>query len=121
MELKNCPFCGRKAIVWGGPAVSRYRAGYRVSCESDCLSMPSRPDISFTSEESAIKAWNTRADGWIRADKRLPEKRQKILALFNNMMMSIDHVLTDNNYWFNGVRLYELDIVTHWMPRPEPP
>lgn len=55
-KLKPCPFCGSNAYVWDAMIIR----GYKVSCDKDCVSMPSRSDVTFTSEEQAIKAWNTR-------------------------------------------------------------
>jgi len=53
-ELKACPFCGSEAFIW------RIATGYKVSCKKDCVTMPPRHDMGFTSKEEAIKAWNTR-------------------------------------------------------------
>ncbi len=54
--LKDCPFCGSKAYIWN---ISNK---YRVSCKNDCVSMPARPDVWFTSKDVAAEMWNTRAD-----------------------------------------------------------
>ena len=56
MELKPCPFCGGQAFIWNLGSAH----GSRVSCENDCVSMPNRKDIWFTSENNAAEAWNTR-------------------------------------------------------------
>ena len=59
--------------------------------------------------------------GWISVEDQLPEKGQKILTLFENGLMSVDHVLTNENYWTNGIWRYEPSFVTHWMALPNPP
>ncbi len=54
-ELLCCPFCGGKAFTW------RLFGGWKVSCENDCITMPPRYEVSFTSEENAKRKWNHRA------------------------------------------------------------
>jgi len=56
LNLLPCPFCGAPAFLWG--TVN----GYKVSCEKDCVTMPPRFDISFTSPDEAGKQWNRRAE-----------------------------------------------------------
>lgn len=53
IELKPCPFCGRKPIWWRwnhGCMVECYQKDHRVQCEAK-------------DEESAAKAWNRRNPG----------------------------------------------------------
>jgi hypothetical protein len=57
MDEKNllpCPFCGADAFTW--TAIQ----GTKVSCSKDCVTMPPRFDMWFTSIEEAIKHWNRR-------------------------------------------------------------
>ena len=56
-SLLSCPFCGSDAFIW--PAM--IMKGYRVSCKNDCVLMPSRPDVAFSSEKVARAHWNSRA------------------------------------------------------------
>lgn len=57
--LLLCPFCGSKAYLCEG-GNSTIKGKHKVSCEKDCVTIP--PDGRwFTSQEQAIKAWNTRA------------------------------------------------------------
>jgi hypothetical protein len=55
-DLKKCPFCGSDAFMWCT------KAGFKISCKEDCITMPPRVDIAFTSEEEAMKAWNQREE-----------------------------------------------------------
>ena len=52
IKLKPCPFCGGEAFVW------RLSYRYKISCKQDCVTMPPRFDMWFSSEEEAIKKWN---------------------------------------------------------------
>jgi len=56
IKLKPCPFCGAPAFLW------RTVNGYKVSCEKDCVTIPPRFDVSFTSPDEAVKHWNRRTD-----------------------------------------------------------
>ncbi len=53
-KLLPCPFCGSSAYIW------YVRTGFKVSCDSDCVTMPPRHDVWATSEEEIVKKWNTR-------------------------------------------------------------
>jgi hypothetical protein len=57
-KLKVCPFCGEDAdIQW----ISNHE--YRAYCLNEMcgITLPNEDTrLSFTSEENAIKAWNTR-------------------------------------------------------------
>jgi hypothetical protein len=54
-DLLCCPFCGSEAFAW------QIREGWKVSCKSDCVTMPPRHDMWFTSIEQAVAHWNKRA------------------------------------------------------------
>lgn len=49
-KLKRCPFCGCSAAIWSEPD------GYVVKC--NCCGI----QLCATSVESAIRAWNMRAN-----------------------------------------------------------
>jgi Lar family restriction alleviation protein len=57
--LKPCPFCGGKVrLIKQNPAYVTY---WTIFCnDSSCPVKPQLPDYEYTSEESAIEAWNTR-------------------------------------------------------------
>ena len=54
-ELLSCPFCGGRLFV-----CEVRPANWKVFCENDCFSMPSRFDVFFTSREQAIEKANKR-------------------------------------------------------------
>lgn len=61
IELKNCPFCGAKAVF-------RQKRGYwRVQCINRLNPIDSCPvngrSHDCTEKEDAAKYWNTRAEG----------------------------------------------------------
>ena len=56
-KLKTCPFCGEDAFVW---RAVNFSIGLKVSCKNGCVTMPSRFDVWFTSDEQMIEAWNKR-------------------------------------------------------------
>ncbi|OGM09225.1 hypothetical protein A2Z67_04780 [Candidatus Woesebacteria bacterium RBG_13_36_22] len=55
-DLMGCPFCGSEAFIWIIPGSKLYK----ISCKNDCVTMPPRFDMGFTSEEQAKKYWNCR-------------------------------------------------------------
>lgn len=64
--LDLCPFCGEPAEIYCREGES----GCRVRCSN--LACAFRPDssVSFSSEELAVKTWNTRKGGCSGADLR---------------------------------------------------
>jgi hypothetical protein len=58
-KLKACPFCGAEAFTWVNLA---HEGWFKISCMRDCVTMPSRPDIWFTSESEAETLWNRRKE-----------------------------------------------------------
>ena len=67
-KLKPCPFCGRKPSKvreHRGPSISD--TFYSVECKAPLSKCGANPRTRyFTNKESAIEAWNRRADGWKR-------------------------------------------------------
>jgi len=62
-KLKPCPFCGNEAHIGGdeNPAYGLYIACDVCYCAvGEGYDRDAMPDHCFTSEEEAIKAWNTR-------------------------------------------------------------
>lgn len=57
-ELKPCPFCGGKAMVFHDEG--EYLRPYYVGCDNDeCLGF-SKLGWTYVTEEEAANAWNTR-------------------------------------------------------------
>jgi len=56
-KLKECPFCGSKAVLWPFGIVG---GRWKISCSDDCVTMPPRFETGFTTKEEALKKWNTR-------------------------------------------------------------
>jgi hypothetical protein len=52
-KLKPCPFCGAEAFFW-----IIMENMWKVSCSKDCVTMPPRFDMGFSSEDEAMKHWN---------------------------------------------------------------
>jgi hypothetical protein len=52
-KLKPCPFCGAEAFFW-----IIMENIWKVSCSKDCVTMPPRFDMGFSSEDEAMKHWN---------------------------------------------------------------
>ena len=74
-ELKNCPFCGGKAIsvqipnnteaeMWLHPSWEwRHPGQWIVGCETDmCLGYYGHITMVFPDKKNAVKAWNRRSD-----------------------------------------------------------
>lgn len=55
---------------------------------------------------------------WISVKDRLPDKKQKVLGLFYNTVLKTHCIDT---LYFEKPNKFNNNIVTHWMPLPEPP
>lgn len=61
--------------------------------------------------------------GWIKCSKRMPENHVDVLVYSKGGCMSMAwhsesmhrYYITDSDY------SYDEDVITHWMPLPEPP
>jgi hypothetical protein len=72
-------------------------------------------------EEEAIEAWNTRADGWIAVEDALPETIGPICACIKGFKESVVAIYycESKEFKFMGSTLYLEP--THWQPLPTPP
>ena len=63
MELKNCPFCGSKAVEvrWAAYQWKIDCTGWHGDDNGDCFCEGTAE--TFKTKQLAAKAWNTRADG----------------------------------------------------------
>ena len=57
---------------------------------------------------------------WISVKDRLPDKRGEYLCYYKFEPDSPD-VVCENTYQGSGLWLSEMDKVTHWMEKPQPP
>lgn len=117
IDLLPCPFCGETDFH----LESFSGFGTDVVICRGCLATFSQQEI--TCEEDLIKAWNTRASGWIPCSERIPEKSTSVLisAQGHRVTAFYDSVkgvfmLTETEGLF-----YSMSAVTHWMPLPDPP
>lgn len=78
-HILPCPFCGAEAFMWAA------YEGFKVSCKDGCVTMPSRADVSFSSEEVAEKCWNKERYDWDaeyrRLNREIYEKEEEIKLL----------------------------------------
>ena len=112
-KLLPCPFCGGEAGFGYGytGGVCRDKEYCFITCK-ECLQGSSLgADIQVWEKESAIKAWNSRADGWIPVSDRLPEENTEVLCYSKNHGIII---MIEPQY-------KEYFKVTHWMQLPKPP
>ncbi len=58
-ELKQCPFCGCSAMLFGGAITYRSITPYKVMCASRLCSVSTK---DYDKKEFAISAWNSRYD-----------------------------------------------------------
>lgn len=123
-ELLPCPFCGGTDIK----THDLYGTKWMTMCEAGCCGR------SGLTEEDSIKAWNTRADGWVSVDDRLPEYGKPVIIIANGHRQNViyfrdnggeDHPTPD---WYEVYRYGDdtdayipAHLVTHWMPLPEAP
>jgi len=100
-ELKPCPFCGGKAFMWGrGEKIK-----VKVSCEKDCVTMPPRFDVFFTSIDEAVKRWNKRGffiRGQMNLKKYTRVKTHKTESFpFYTIHLVVEHQSFELNYLVN--------------------
>lgn len=61
IKLKPCPFCGGKPRVLKGIGGKPIKKAYTVACETERCFLEGGGNL-YTSEFSAIMAWNRRAN-----------------------------------------------------------
>lgn len=117
-ELKKCPFCGGTNLqIDKDKYADHYQ--YRVRC-AFCHAL-GKVELS---EEKAIESWNTRADGWINVEERLPKNNlERVLVLLKDDTFTIHLGLNkiDTDRCIDGKWVRWGNHVTYWQPLPEPP
>lgn len=73
-------------------------------------------DKEWENMNTAINILKNSADhnGWISVKDRLPEEKEHVLIWIKDLCIIIDWIV-------NGKWVVSDEIVTHWMPLPEPP
>jgi len=113
-ELKNCPFCG--SIGKLDKIILKNRDVFLPACLNEkCIACSFEHHFNYMDE--ALKAWNTRADGWISVKERLPEE-PRIMVLVANASGVSDALFLSGKFHIIGE---VLDDITHWMPLPKAP
>lgn len=60
-DLLPCPFCGASAFIYHDMRrIKSKKIWCKIGCKYDCVTMPPRHDMWFTSEDEAANAWNRR-------------------------------------------------------------
>lgn len=120
-----CPFCGGEAELfmqedWGGDSypTSKCTNYYELACMS--TSCPGASELSFSTAEEAIAAWNRRASGWIACAERMP-KRGALLLFCADRGVYEGHRDESGQGWQFRYGWLADNVVTHWMPLPAPP
>jgi Lar family restriction alleviation protein len=121
IDLLPCPFCGETDLQL--ESFSGFGEDV-VICRS-CLATFSQQEI--TCKEDLIKAWNTRASGWIPCSVKKPEAYKSVLVVIKDndryTWINIGETDEDGNWMIGGEFWYSKSdtSITHWMPLPELP
>ena len=116
-ELKPCPLCGEESI-----RIQLHHNHFQCCC-NNCNSR----SAAYITEAKAIQAWNTRADGWISVEDRLPPKRVPVLVDTQDFpYYQVAIYMPDDKWEWHIPIMFEtekciFELVTHWQPLPEPP
>jgi len=117
IELKSCPFCGFSAFIEETDLEWKDQFPYRILCgNEDCAGSHSWA----STEEEAITAWNTRADGWISVEDRLPKLPTRTYDWF--LVVVSDGLESDITIaTYSTETSWSRTNITHWRPLPKPP
>lgn len=114
IDLLPCPFCGETDLHL--ESFSGFGADV-VICRG-CLATFSQQEI--TCEEDLIKAWNTRASGWIPCSDRMPKEDGEYLCVSNGEFKILPY--RNGEFYctcFDAVLRCCNSSVTRWMPLPD--
>lgn len=135
-QLKPCPFCGKQAdLIESEPSKARFNQGcvhFAVSCSDfNCEVMP-KGNLWHITPQDAVKAWNTRADGWISfGEHPMCSGRYMVDSSYGvrDAFFSEGFIVGDFRWQDcetgndEGVENYDgIEFeVYNWMPLPKPP
>ena len=133
IELLNCPFCGGKAErvlcqdrdEYGSLIGFPFWAVKCKSCGAEIWN-PEEQDGMETDEmiEAAVKAWNTRAPGWIpvwvRCDEAMPEDGDYIVMTEGSVTPQVGCYSEKYACWMDWEGC-TMENVTLWTTLPDPP
>ena len=81
-------------------------------------SIDTKPDVEYVVDH--LISHSVTVQEWISIKDRLPDKRGEYLCYYKFEPDSPD-VVCENTYQGGGLWLSEMDKVTHWMEKPQPP
>lgn len=139
-QLKPCPFCGGEAVVKINRGFNRTIFDVFVYCEKCGAST-----CTYVLKETAIKAWNQRADEdtgltphkveqlkenqrWIPVEERLPKEDDLVLVAVNGIYnhitfrdaIELGEFCSDGTWFIDGYPDWDNPNIVAWMPLPEP-
>lgn len=121
IDLLPCPFCGRlETLRMICIPSEKYEFVYHVICDAVNGGCGASTGWNHSTPEEALEEWNTRASGWIPCSERMPEIGITILILFENQIKVSRLEKSKLGFLMNGEFIGK-NLVTHWMPLPEPP
>ena len=117
VKLKPCPFCGGEALD-----ATTMRSGLPVIECIKCHALMMSPDAHGA--PALANKWNTRELSWQPIETAPKDGRFILLYQGENAMVSGHYQINLDRDGHSAWLDYdgnELDVVTHWMPIPEPP
>ena len=126
IDLLPCPFCG-KIETLKMQTVPSNPSEYRVLCDTVYGGCGASIGWDHRTPEEAVKAWNTRAYGWIPCSVKKPEAYKSVLVVIKDndryTWINIGEIGEDGNWMIGGEFWYSKSdtSITHWMPLPELP
>lgn len=107
-NLLACPCCGGEASIDDSD----------IGCVINCFNCGIGLTENNNTKRHAMEIWNTRADGWISVDDRLPDRDIYCLCYFSENDLEV--LRYSGEYWTR--KAWPIGCQpSHWMPLPDPP